>query len=108
MHLHPRRELDWRAVKRAGGIAMRLTVCPGTSEALVAGALSGEVTEHRKAGSLVPDSSSAVPTLPRPAPPVATLGLPVFMGLSLGFILGAVSPAVVVSGMFALQKAGYG
>eukprot|EP00919_Chromeraceae_sp_WS-2016_P024790 GHVR01058586.1.p1 GENE.GHVR01058586.1~~GHVR01058586.1.p1 ORF type:complete len:595 (+),score=140.75 GHVR01058586.1:170-1954(+) len=35
-------------------------------------------------------------------------GMPITLGLSLGFILGAVSPAVVVGGMFALQRAGYG
>jgi len=72
-------ELDWRAVKSVGWIAARLTACPGVSEALAAGLLA-----------------------------VPVLGVPVFMGLSLGFILAAVSPAVVVSGMFDLQKRGYG
>ena len=56
-----------------------LTVLPGASEALVCGA-------------------------------VATLifGMHLTLGLSLGFILGAVSPAVVVLGMFDLQSRGFG
>jgi hypothetical protein len=35
-------------------------------------------------------------------------GMSATLGLSLGFILGAVSPAVVVLGMFDLQSRGYG
>ena len=72
-------ELDWRAFKRVGWVALRLTCLPGISEATVVG--------------------------------LAAMGLfqmNIFMGLTLGFILAAVSPAVVVNGMFALQKAGYG
>jgi len=72
-------ELDWRAFKKIGMVAVRLTVIPGVSEALLTG--------------------------------LAAMGffqMNVFMGLTLGFILAAVSPAVVVNGMFALQKAGYG
>ena len=60
-------------------MAARLTALPGVSEAL--------------AVSLIV---------------IPIFGMQYFLGLSLGFILGAVSPAVVVVGMFDLQKRGYG
>jgi len=39
---------------------------------------------------------------------VGLFGMPFFLALSMGFILAAVSPAVVVGGMFDLQSRGYG
>mmetsp|Transcript_17334 Transcript_17334/g.41407 ORF Transcript_17334/g.41407 Transcript_17334/m.41407 type:complete len:626 (+) Transcript_17334:138-2015(+) len=72
-------ELDWRSFRRVGLVALRLTLCPGVTEAVVVGLVS-----------------------------LGLFGMPIFMGLTLGFILAAVSPAVVVNGMFALQKAGLG
>lgn len=38
----------------------------------------------------------------------AVFKMPIALALTLGFVLAAVSPAVVVSGMFDLQKRGYG
>ncbi|CAG9460109.1 unnamed protein product [Pedinophyceae sp. YPF-701] len=72
-------ELDYRAIKKAGWIAARLTAMPGVTEAFVAGGLATVI-----------------------------LGVPVLLGFSLGFILAAVSPAVVVGSMFEMQKRGYG
>jgi len=72
-------EMDLKAVRRLGPAAMRLTVMPGVTEALcVAG------TAH------------------------LIFGMPFALALALGFILGAVSPAVVVGGMFDLQARGFG
>jgi len=72
-------ELDIPAVARQGWIAARLTVCPGFIEAMAIGGTA-----------------------------VSLWGFPPALGFSLGFILAAVSPAVVVGGMFDLQKRGYG
>jgi NhaP-type Na+/H+ or K+/H+ antiporter len=72
-------ELDLVAFKRVGLAAARLTVMPGLSEAVVTGLVA-----------------------------TALFNLSVPLGLSLGFILAAVSPAVVVGGMFDLQARGYG
>jgi solute carrier family 9B (sodium/hydrogen exchanger), member 1/2 len=72
-------ELDIGTLRKAGGAAVRLTVCPGVAEALVVGGLA-----------------------------VAIFKMPIALGLTLGFILAAVSPAVVVSGMFDLQRRGFG
>lgn len=72
-------ELDYDKVREAGAVAARLTLLPGITEALAV-ALIG----------------------------MAIFGMPIFMGLSMGFILAAVSPAVVVIGMFDLQRSGYG
>eukprot|EP00928_Gymnodinium_smaydae_P079260 TRINITY_DN63230_c0_g1_i1.p1 TRINITY_DN63230_c0_g1~~TRINITY_DN63230_c0_g1_i1.p1 ORF type:complete len:588 (-),score=88.57 TRINITY_DN63230_c0_g1_i1:91-1854(-) len=72
-------ELDLGAIKRIGPACVRLTVLPGCSEALTVG-LAGYVI----------------------------FGMPIALSLSLGFILAAVSPAVVVGGMFDLQRRGYG
>mmetsp|Transcript_22660 Transcript_22660/g.42595 ORF Transcript_22660/g.42595 Transcript_22660/m.42595 type:complete len:699 (+) Transcript_22660:104-2200(+) len=72
-------ELDIPAVKKAGMAAVRLTACPGIIEAFVV-AIGGMV--------------------------IFDMEFP--LALSMGFILAAVSPAVVVVGMFNLQKAGYG
>lgn len=52
-------ELDWRAVKRVGWIAARLTACPGISEAVTAGLLSGG-SEALAAGLLSADPSDAL------------------------------------------------
>lgn len=72
-------EMDLKAVQRLGPAAVRLTVLPGVTEALcVAGTAS------------------------------LIFGMPFPLALALGFILGAVSPAVVVGGMFDLQSRGYG
>lgn len=64
-------EIDFAAFARIGWVAVRLTAMPGISEALAAGV----------AGWLI-------------------FGMPPLLGLSMGFILAAVSPAVVVVGMF--------
>lgn len=72
-------ELDLEAFKKVGWMAVRLTAMPGASEAIVAGAFATLI-----------------------------FGMSITLGLSLGFILGAVSPAVVVLGMFDLQSRGYG
>ena len=72
-------ELDVGAIRRAGRVAARLTVLPGVSEALAVGVVARWVFE-----------------------------LPFVLALALGFILAAVSPAVVVVGMFDLHERGYG
>jgi NhaP-type Na+/H+ or K+/H+ antiporter len=72
-------ELDIPALKKQGWVAARLTVMPGVCEAFtIAGA-------------------NAV-----------IFGMPFALALAGGFVLAAVSPAVVVSGMFDLQSRGYG
>ena len=72
-------ELDVGAIRRAGRVAARLTVLPGVSEALAVGVVAMRVFE-----------------------------LPFVLALALGFILAAVSPAVVVVQMFDLHERGYG
>lgn len=72
-------EIDVAAVLKQGWVAARLTVLPGVSEAL---AVAG-------AGMLI-------------------FGMPFTLAISMGFILAAVSPAIVVGGMFDLQKRGLG
>ena len=72
-------EIDMEAVMKQGWVAARLTAMPGISEALAV-ALAAHLI----------------------------LDMPFTLAISLGFILAAVSPAVVVSGMFDLQKQGYG
>ena len=72
-------ELDLKVLATSGAAALRLTACPGIAEALVV------------AGTAV-----------------WLFKMPFTLGLTLGFILAAVSPAVVVSGMFDLQNKGYG
>jgi len=72
-------ELDIPAVKKAGMAAVRLTALPGILEAFIVAA-----------GGII----------------IFDMEFP--LALSMGFILAAVSPAVVVVGMFNLQKAGYG
>jgi hypothetical protein len=72
-------ELDVPMVMKQGWIAARLTVCPGLVEAMVVAGVSTQI-----------------------------FGMPFPLAASLGFILAAVSPAVVVGGMFNLQKLGYG
>jgi len=72
-------ELDLDAFRSIGWMAARLTVMPGLSEAIAVGSFAMLIFSM---------------TFP--------------MGMCLGFILGAVSPAVVVLGMFELQARGYG
>jgi NhaP-type Na+/H+ or K+/H+ antiporter len=72
-------EMDLGAVRRLGMAVVRLTVCPGVCEAVSVGFLAQFI-----------------------------FGMPFFLSLSFGFILAAVSPAVVVGGMFDLQNRGYG
>lgn len=72
-------EMDLTAVRRLGLAVIRLTVMPGVSEAFTAAGL----------GCIMFD-------------------MPFFLALATGFILAAVSPAVVVGGMFDLQHRGYG
>merc|ERR1719428_527765 len=71
--------MDMGAVKRLGFAVVRLTVLPGVTEAFTVAGMS-----------------------------TVMFGMPFPLGLALGFILGAVSPAVVVGGMFDLQRRGYG
>ena len=68
-------ELDVPMVIQQGWVAARLTVMPGFVEAMTTGAVA-----H------------------------AIFGMPIALAFALGFILAAVSPAVVVGGMFNLQK----
>jgi len=72
-------ELDLDAFRSIGWMASRLTVMPGLSEAIACGLFSMLIFK---------------------------MSFP--LGMCLGFILGAVSPAVVVLGMFELQSLGYG
>ena len=72
-------ELDIPQVKKAGLAAVRLTMLPGIIEAFVVAA-----------GGVI----------------FFNMEFP--LAMSMGFILAAVSPAVVVVGMFNLQKKGYG
>jgi NhaP-type Na+/H+ or K+/H+ antiporter len=72
-------ELDIPMVKKQGWIAARLTVCPGVAEAFTVCGMCMYI-----------------------------FSMPFALALSCGFILAAVSPAVVVSGMFDLHKRGYG
>lgn len=72
-------ELDVPMVVKQGWVAARLTIMPGFVEAMASGAVA-----H------------------------AIFGMPLPLAFALGFILAAVSPAVVVGGMFNLQKRGYG
>lgn len=72
-------EIDVLSLKRIGWVCFRLTVMPGVSEAIAIGVIGS-----------------------------AIFSMPFFLSLSMGFIIGAVSPAVVVVGMFDLQNKGYG
>jgi NhaP-type Na+/H+ or K+/H+ antiporter len=72
-------EMDMGAVRRIGMAVVRLTVLPGVSEALCVAGLA-----------------------------VWAFKMEFFLALAFGFILAAVSPAVVVGGMFDLQSRGYG
>jgi len=72
-------EMDLDLVKKAGPAALRLTIMPGVTEALMVAIFS-----------------------------MIIFGMKFALGLSLGFILAAVSPAVVVGAMFDLKKRGYG
>lgn len=72
-------ELDLTALRREGAVALRLTCLPGMAEAMATGLASTLI-----------------------------FGMPPTLGFSLGFIIGAVSPAAVVVGMLELQKRGYG
>ena len=72
-------ELDIPMVKIQGWVAARLTVCPGVCEAFTVSVMC-----------------------------MLIFHMPFPLALSCGFILAAVSPAVVVSGMFDLHKKGYG
>jgi NhaP-type Na+/H+ and K+/H+ antiporters len=72
-------ELDLPSVGKSKLLTFRLTLIPGVVEALASGLMA-----------------------------VVTFGMPIWLGLSLGFILAAVSPAVVVTSMLDLQHKGYG
>lgn len=67
------------AVLKSGWISLRLTLIPGIVEAFTVAGAS-----------------------------VWIIGMPLTLALSLGFILAAVSPAIVVPGMMQLQHLGYG
>jgi hypothetical protein len=72
-------ELDLKGLQKSSGIAARLTCVPGVVEATISGLMA-----------------------------MLVFGMPFWLGLSLGFILAAVSPALVVVGMLNLQRLGYG
>lgn len=72
-------EMELDQVKSLGPITSRLTVLPACVEALSSGLAS-----------------------------VGIFNMPLFLGLSQGFILAAVSPAVVVTGMLKLQELSIG
>jgi solute carrier family 9B (sodium/hydrogen exchanger), member 1/2 len=72
-------ELDWGTFRRAGPAATRLLLIPGICEALISGSVA-----H------------------------AVFRMPWLLALSLGFILKAVGPAIVIQLMFDLQKRGWG
>jgi NhaP-type Na+/H+ or K+/H+ antiporter len=72
-------EIDIHSVANAGGASLRLTCLPGLVEAAVCAAASYGI-----------------------------FGMPIALASSLGFILAAVSPAIVVPGMTNLQRLGYG
>lgn len=73
-------EIDLDLVKKAGRVAAKLTLFPGCSEALAVAIFSQWIFDMDNFG----------------------------LGLSMGFILAAVSPAVVVGAMFDLKQGGYG
>jgi len=72
-------DINLDTVRKEAAVISRLTIMPGVSEALVVAALS-----------------------------TAIFDMDLTLGLSFGFILAAVSPAVVVGAMFELKKHGYG
>ncbi|XP_073699013.1 sodium/hydrogen exchanger 9B2 [Garra rufa] len=72
-------ELDGKALKKLKAVCLRLSMIPLTCEASTMAVVSYLI-----------------------------LGLPWIWGFILGFVLGAVSPAVVVPSMLLLQKEGYG
>ncbi|XP_051993823.1 sodium/hydrogen exchanger 9B2-like isoform X2 [Xyrauchen texanus] len=72
-------ELDGKALRKLKAVCLRLSIFPLTFEATTMAVVS-----------------------------YLLLGLPWVWGFILGFVLGAVSPAVVVPSMLLLQKQGYG
>ena len=72
-------EIDIESIKKSGVIAMKLTCIPGIVEATTCGILS-----------------------------MFMFNMPFSLGMSQGFIIAAVSPAILVVGMLNLQKRGYG
>ena len=72
-------EIDLAAVYRAGWLPLRLTCMPGITEASVAAGVACLVFD-----------------------------MPLALAFTLGFVLAAVSPAIVVPGLLALQKEGHG
>ncbi|KAI7810680.1 putative mitochondrial sodium/hydrogen exchanger 9B2 [Triplophysa rosa] len=72
-------ELDGKALRKLKAVCLRLSILPLTCEATTMAVVSHFL-----------------------------LGLPWVWGFILGFVLGAVSPAVVVPSMLLLQKEGYG
>ena len=72
-------EIDVNAVVKAGSISLRLTFLPGLVEAVICAVASHWL-----------------------------FNMPLAFALSLGFILAAVSPAVVLPGMTRLQRLGFG
>lgn len=72
-------ELDLPSIKKSKFITVRLTLIPGIVEAVVTGLMA-----------------------------VSLFDMPIWLGLALGFILAAVSPAVVMTSMIYLQHKGYG
>ena len=72
-------EMDLGEIMKQGIVAARLTVMPGVTEAFAVCVMA-----------------------------MTVWNMPFMLGASMGFILAAVSPAVVVGGMFNLQSKGYG
>jgi hypothetical protein len=71
--------LNWRAFKSIGWVALRLTVIPCVCEAVVVALVA-----------------------------MALFKMEALLAFALGFMIAAISVAVIVNGYFALQKTGYG
>ena len=72
-------DINYQKVRKAGSVAFRLTILPALFEALITALAS-----------------------------VIILGMAPLLALAQGFVLAAVSPAVVVGGMLNLRRKGYG
>ena len=72
-------DINYQKVRKAGSVAFRLTILPALFEALITALAS-----------------------------VIILGMAPLLALAQGFVLAAVSPAVVVGGMLNLRRNGYG
>ena len=113
-------ELDLGTMRRYKYPAIRLALLPGLVEAFYDGGLG--VGKREGVGGWVGGWVGGVcallaPAPPRPPPPYpapptpsppAVYNMPVLLAFTMGFILKAVGPGLVVPAMFGLQKAGLG